>query len=124
MPKPRIPSGKARILGADIRSPGRYAGRNDPAVASIGEPSPHLKDEERASWLRFTAELPWLVESDRALLEVASVLRSKLDCRDTVGLNHLQIYSAILSKLGATPADRSRVSMPDDRREPDEFFPD
>ena len=124
MPKPRTPSDKARVTGADVRSPGRYHGRNDPAVAPIGEPSPHLKDEERQSWLRFTAEIPWLVESDRALLEVASALRSRLDCRDGVGLNHLQIYSAILSKLGATPADRSRVSMPDDRRADDEFFPD
>lgn len=124
MAKPRTPIDKARITGADTRNPQRYRGRNDPAVSPIGEPSPHLKDAERESWQRFAAELPWLVESDRALLEVASALRSKLDSRDGVGLNHLQIYSAILSKLGATPADRSRVSMPSRDEEPDEFFPD
>jgi hypothetical protein len=123
MPRPRNPSDKTRVTGADIRNPKRYSGRNNPAGAPLGEPSPHLKDDERESWLRFTAEIPWLVESDRALVEVASALRSRLDSRDGVGLNHLQIYSAILSKLGATPADRSRVTIPD-QGQPDEFFPD
>ncbi len=120
----RTPKAKAAVSGAAMKNPARFTGRNEPSVAPLGEPSPLLKDDERDAWLRFSGELPWLVESDRALLEVASALRARILTRDGVGINHLQVYSAILSKLAATPVDRSRVSVPVDEEDddPDGFF--
>ncbi len=119
----RIPKAKAAVSGAAIKNPGRFTGRNEPS-APLGDPSLLLKENERDAWLCFTGELPWLVESDRALLEVASALRARILARDGVGINHLQVYSAILSKLAATPVDRSRVSVSADEEDddPDGFF--
>jgi hypothetical protein len=40
---------------------------------------------------------------------------------EEVGVTKLSMYQSMLSKLGATPADRSRIAAGDDE-EPDEFF--
>lgn len=118
----RHPTAKARVLGADLKNPQRYRGRNDPTCAAIGDPSPLLTDGQREAWEKFTAEIPWLVASDRALLEIASILRARIADPGEIGINQLQVYSAVLSKLGATPVDRSRVMLADDEDEEDEFF--
>lgn len=122
MPRSRTPKAKAEITGTANRNPARFAGRNDPSSSPLGEPSTHLEGHAREAWLSFVAELPWLVESDRSLLEIAAELRGKLRADPVAGVNLLQTYSAVLSKLGATPADRSRITMPNDEDERDEFF--
>jgi len=66
------------------------------------------------AWREFRAELPWLTSSHRALVQVASVLRSRIDSDPAIGITALSAYSAILSKLAATPIDDSKVSAPDD----------
>ena len=122
MAKPRIPKMKAEVTGAALQNPARFEARNDPSVAHLGAPSAYLSEDAKRAWGCFTAELPWLVESDRALLEVASTIRARFWTGDPVGINSLQTFSAILSKLGATPADRSRVTMPSAPDEHSEFF--
>jgi len=119
---PRTPVAKARITGADIRNPARHRGRNDPSVAPLGDPSTFLADDQREVWRQFQAEIPWLVESDRSLVELATILRTRMIAGGEVGVNQLQVLSAVLSKLGATPVDRSRINAPADDEEPDEFF--
>ncbi|WP_372706883.1 hypothetical protein [Brevundimonas sp.] len=66
------------------------------------------------AWREFRAELPWLTSSHRALVQLASVLRSRIDSDPAIGITALSAYSAVLSKLAATPVDDSRVSIPDD----------
>lgn len=123
MPKPRLPNVVATVIGAADKNPGRFRGRNDPMTAPLGEPSPRLKPTEREAWGKFVAERPWLVESDRPMLEIACALRSRVIGRRGMTINVVQVYSAVLSKLGASPADRSKVAMPPQEDEPDEFFP-
>lgn len=118
----RTPVAKARITGADIRNPARHRGRNDPTVAPLGDPSTFLADDQCEVWRKFQAEIPWLVESDRSLVELATILRTRLIGGGEVGINQLQVLSAVLSKLGATPVDRSRINAPAEDEEPDEFF--
>ncbi len=117
----RTPAGKARVTGADTRNPARHRGRNDPTVAPLGDASTYLDEPQRAAWEKFKGEIPWLVASDRALLEIACILRARFTTSPDIGVNNLQVYSAVLSKLGATPADRSRINTPDEPDE-DEFF--
>jgi hypothetical protein len=79
-----------------------------------------MDDEEKAQWFEFVRDLPWLNSSHRVILRVACRLTVALD-GDDFGVSKAQALSSILSKLGATPADESRVSMPQDD-EPNEFF--
>lgn len=113
----RTPLAKAQIMAADRKNPQRYRGRNDPACSPIGEASRFLNDQQREAWQSFVAEIPWLTAADRPLLELASVLRAGFTADTMTGINRLQVYSSILSKLGATPVDRSRIGAPADDRE-------
>lgn len=121
MPHPRTPAAKAKATGADVQHPGRHADRKDPGGLPLGEASDFLTDSAKSAWEGFKRELPWLLESDRAVMEVCAQVRGLLmDCED-VGVTKLSMYQSMLSKLGATPADRTRVSAPEQEDE-DEFF--
>jgi hypothetical protein len=123
MPRPRLPAAKAAVTGAALRHPERHRNRKEPASTSLGKPSIHLDDFGKRAFEAFKRELPWLTEGDRALVEVAASLRGRLiEDAAGVGVSALQALSAVLSKLGATPTDRSKVSAPADEEEPDEFF--
>ena len=67
------------------------------------------------------AEMPWLNSSHRTLLRLACIISARLDGPD-VGVNQLQTLSAILSKLGATPVDETRLNLPAEADEADRFF--
>ena len=114
MAKPRIPTMKAHITGASLHDPARYAGRTMAAgTGGVGQPPDCLTPAQADAWRAFAAELPWLNSGHRAVLQIAAVLRARLNTDPDMGVAAMQAYSAILSKLGATPADESRVSMPD-----------
>jgi hypothetical protein len=115
----RLPSAKAAITGAALKNPSRYRDRRGPkGVRPLGEPYATMTEAQCAAWEEFRAELPWLNNSHRALLRLACILHVRMDEPD-VGVNQIQTYSAILSKLGASPADEAKVSLPEDEEEDD-----
>lgn len=121
MPAARLPVAKADVTGAAVKNPGRHKDRKQPkGTRPIGEPYATMTDVERGQWYEFVRDLPWLNSSHRVILRVACRLAADLD-GDEFGVSKAQALSSILSKLGATPADESKVSMPDDE-EADEFF--
>jgi len=124
MANPRTPTAKARATGADIKNPGRHVTRKAPQAATLGKPSQFLDVNGQQAWEGFRRELPWLMESDRALIEIASSVRGRLLAGEDVGITALSMLQSILSKLGGSPADRSKVAVPDDEKERDEFFGD
>jgi hypothetical protein len=76
-----------------------------------------MNDGQRAAWNLIRREVPWLMESDRALVEIASYLRARLMAGEDVvagAMNQLRMCAA---QMGATPADRSKVAVP---AEPDD----
>ncbi|RAI00139.1 hypothetical protein DLJ53_20735 [Acuticoccus sediminis] len=73
---------------------------------------------ERAAWDRFRAEIPWLTEADRVLVEVASTLRARLATDPAMSVNAIAQLRMCLSAMGATPADRSRVDIPQNDDDP------
>lgn len=103
MPAHRLPAGKAKVTGASQKNPGRHKGRADPKVAPIGAPPAHLTLHGKRAWERFRKELPWLVASDAALLEVASIVRGEMLAGDIPGVTKLSMYQSVLGKLGASP---------------------
>ncbi|RYG88030.1 MAG: hypothetical protein EON59_05700 [Alphaproteobacteria bacterium] len=124
MTNPRLPTEKARLTGADVKNPGRHAGRSKhTAMRPIGEPYVKMTEDQKAQWFEFVRDLPWLNCSHRVLLRLACRLTVDMD-GDDFGVSKAQALGSILSKLGATPADESKMKVPDGDEEPDEFFGD
>ena len=124
MARPRLPAAKAEVSGAAVMNPGRFKGRKAPKrVRPLGEPYARMTEEECEAWEEFRAELPWLNGSHRALLRLACILQVRMNEPD-VGVNQIQTFSAILSKLAATPVDETKVGVADDEDEApeDRFF--
>lgn len=120
----RLPPQVAKVTGADVRNPQRFTGRNDPNSPFLGEPSKHLDAKAKRCWRKFKSELPWLTEADRAMVDLAAALRSSIENMGMAGVTGVQVYSAVLSKLGASPVDQSRTSGFPDSGGRDEFFGD
>ena len=123
MANPRTPVAKAKALGAAIKNPKRHADRADPAGKPLGAPSTMLTGDALTAWEGFKRELPWLMESDRTLVEIVSILRGRMIASpQDVGIQALSTLQSCLSKLGATPSDRSKISHGEPEPEIDEFF--
>lgn len=114
MAAPRLPALKARAQGADLKNPARFKDRANPAVVALGDPPEWMGGEQRLIWKAFVAELPWLAESDRALVEMATLIRARVYSGEIPGVQALNLLRQCLGSMGATPADRSKVPMPDD----------
>lgn len=124
MPAARLPVAKAEVTGAAAKNPQRHRDRKEVKAAGLGAPSKFLDVNGQAAWESFKRELPWLAESDRSLVEIAAHVRGRLLGGEDVGVTALSMLQSILSKMGASPADRSKVSAPDDDQPKDEFFGD
>jgi hypothetical protein len=122
MANPRTPVAKAKATGAAIKNPGRHASRSDPKSTPLGAPSTFLDLHGKQAWEGYRQELPWLMEADRSLVEIAASVRGRLLSGDDVGVTALSMLQSILSKMGGSPADRSKVATGDDEPQEDEFF--
>lgn len=120
MANPRLPAMKAEVTGAAAKNAGRYADRKPPkGTRPLGQPYKSMDESERSAWFEFSEELPWLNSSHRALLQLACRLRSRLNTDPDMGVNAMQAYSAVLSKLAATPVDETKVSSYGDEADAD-----
>lgn len=117
MPTPFQPREKARISGADKVNPKRFAKRADPKTSPLGEAADWMSWWERLAWECYRKELPWLMESDRSLVEIACGIRARIQNREEVGLNALNLLRLCLAQMGASPADRAKLSIPDEPKE-------
>jgi hypothetical protein len=114
MPRPKTPQAVARITGANIKDPKRYADRADPVLPGVGTAPARLSPEQRATWADLVSDLPWLRRSDRTLLELACRLTTRMRTDPEMGIAALTQLRMCLSAMGGTPVDRSKVAMPDD----------
>jgi hypothetical protein len=124
MPKPRLPNAKAEVAGSTVTHPGRFKDRKAPRrTRPIGEPYATMTDPQKLAWAEYQRELPWLTSSHRTLLRLACVWTARLDDGD-FGVSATIALSAILSKLGATPVDETKVNHAEsDGEDPtDRFF--
>ena len=124
MPRPRTPREKARITGADRNHPSRFARRSAPHTVPLGEASNWMNDGQRAAWDLIRREVPWLMESDRTLVEIAASIRARVMTGEDVSVSALNQLRMCAAQMGAIPADRSKVALPDgpDDDPADRFF--
>jgi hypothetical protein len=115
MARARTPVAKAKATAAVVKNPGRHKGRAAPkGVRPLGGPSMWLGLHQKRAFEMFRRELPWLKESHRLLVELASLYRGLLDPDGPpLALQAAQELRRCLAQLGATPADESKVTLPD-----------
>lgn len=122
--RPRLPNDVAKITGAVAKNAGRFEGRFDPkAVKSLGPAPKNFDDEQREIWDTFNADFPWLGRADRSLVKMAVMMDQMIDSGEAPVAVFAQ-YRLLLSSMGGTPVDRSKVAAPDeDSKDPaDEFL--
>jgi hypothetical protein len=120
LPRQRTPTAKARIEGRHIKNPKRYK-PNEPTADAIGDPPQWLTEPQAVAWRDFSGELPWLNTSHRCIVEIASVLRARLQSGAEMGTKSLSLLRLCLGSLGATPADASKISWAPEE-EPDDLL--
>ena len=124
MPRTRLPVAAAKVTGAAAKNPQRHRGRKAAKGGELGKPSAWLKLHPGAikAYAAFKRELPWLKESHRAIVEIASQLRGRqITPGEILGLPGMQELRRCLAVLGATPADESKVAQADgDEEDPEE----
>ncbi|SDP46945.1 hypothetical protein SAMN05428967_2259 [Phyllobacterium sp. YR620] len=120
MARPRKPKAIALVEGRDLTHPTRYNGRNDPSAATLGPPPRWLTAEQAEAWRDFDSEMPWLRESHRAFMGIASILRARLAAGGDVGVQAMNLLRLCLGQMGATPADFAKIGWSPDTDSPDE----
>ena len=115
MARPRLPQAKAEASGAALKNAGRFEGRKAPKrTRPIGDPYVRMTDAQKECWRELAGEMPWLHSAHRTLLRLACYHAARLDEGGDFGVSATQALSAILSKLGATPVDETKVVHGDD----------
>jgi hypothetical protein len=126
MPRPRLPQAKAEASGAVLKNAGRFADRKTPKrTRPIGEPYARMTPEQQECWRELVADMPWLHSAHRTLLRLACYHAARLDTGDEFGVAATQALSSLLSKLGATPTDETKVrhdNGDDDEDSAESFF--
>lgn len=125
MANPRTPLAKARATGQDQKNKGRFVDRSEPEnIETLGEPSEFMNDAEKGIWEGFKRDFPWLMASDRVLLEIACIIRCKLINREPMTNAEVNQLRMCVSSMGGTPADRTKITIPDGKtKDPaDSFF--
>lgn len=124
MPRARLPQKKAEISGATLVHAGRFEGRKiSTSTRPIGDPYLRMSDAQKQAWADFVADLPWLNSAHRVVLRAACVIVARMDADPDIGVQQIQALSSILSKLGATPVDETKVTHADgDDEEPEDKF--
>jgi hypothetical protein len=122
MPRPRTPKARAAATGADKKNKGRFDVRNEPLISEeVGEPFDWLNDYAKQAWRDIIAEVPWLNQSHRGFLAIASKIRGRMmDPKDTdVGVQALNLLRQCYGQMGATPADASKAGAKPNGEETD-----
>lgn len=115
MARPRLPQAKAEASGAVLKNAGRFEGRKAPKrTRPIGEPYASMTDEQKVVWHELVGDMPWLHSAHRTLLRLACYHAARLEAGGEFGVSATQALSGLLSKLGATPVDETKVKHGDD----------
>lgn len=122
MPQPRKPTEVLQLRGTFKHNPKRTRDVGPKSAKDVGQPPPYLTEDERACWFEGIENAPAgvLTSGDRWHLEMVSRLMAKFRRDWLTGAEMSQLGQA-LSKLGWTPADRSRVTATQKEEKEDPF---
>lgn len=106
-----------------LKDPARFKSRKEPANPyPIGAPYKVMTPTQVKVWKECAGNTPWLNALHRLLLRQVSILAARMETDPEVGVSAMHALSAVLSKLGATPTDESKVDHPDGDEDPDDKF--
>ncbi|OWQ66734.1 hypothetical protein CEE57_18435 [Stenotrophomonas maltophilia] len=71
-------------------------------------------------WKECVSNMPWLNAAHRLLLRQVCILAARMETGEDLSVSSTHALSAMLSKLGATPTDESKVCHPLEDEDPDE----
>lgn len=123
MARPRTPSNVLELKGAFDKNPQRR--REEPKVdAGLGEPPAYFDDGERAIWAEIETSAPEgvLSRSDRLCVEMLVPLIVRLRTREPMKAAERAFMLSTLTRMGCTPADRSRVAAPAEKPDQGDLF--
>src|SRR5688572_2319239 len=127
MANPRTPLAKAEVSGAAAKNPQRFRNRKASNAGPLGEPYARMTEAQKTVWREMAGDMPWLNAGHRILVRLACVMVAKMDADEDgeIGVSATHALSGILSKLGATPVDESKVNHAGGEEEDptDKFFP-
>lgn len=122
--RPRLPQEVAKITGAVTKNAGRFKDRANPKVRSLGPAPKRYCEARKEIWDEFNDDFPWLGRSDRRLVGLAVELQFQIDTEPEVPVAVYAQMRLLLSSMGGTPVDRSKVAAPGEESEDpvDEFL--
>ena len=113
--RPRLVPEVAKITGAEAKNAGRFKDRQAPKVKSLGTAPVKFTEAQVEIWDEFNADFPWLGRSDRGIVKLATILQSQIDAAGNEATPPMIAQMRLLlSSMGGTPVDRSKVQVPDD----------
>ncbi|MEM9014458.1 MAG: hypothetical protein AAGB02_05055 [Pseudomonadota bacterium] len=113
MARPRKPSNLLELSGAFDKNPQRR--RVDPAVEiGLGAPPDYFDDDARALWAEIDQYAPEgvLAKSDRFAVELLVPVMIAIRRGEPVKAGDRAFALSILTRMGCTPSDRSRLASP------------
>lgn len=123
MSRPRTPTNVLELRGAFDKDPQRR--REDPHVeAGLGAPPGYFDEGERAIWREIAESAPEgvLSKSDRLCVEMLVPLIVRLRNREPMKAAERAFMLSTLTRMGCTPADRSRVAAPSEKEDQGDLF--
>lgn len=121
MGRNRKPTHELEQSGAFEKDPQRRRDReNEPVPAGpLGDPPEYLSPAAQSVWHELAGQVPQgvLTIADRFLVEIVSRQMARLRAGEDLKAAEINQIISCLSRMGLTPADRSRVAVP---KPPDE----
>ena len=121
MGRPRKPTALLEIGGAFKKNPQRKRPNEPKSGSPLGPPPIGFDQELKKIWLEITEMVPPNVLSiaDRWLVEIAC--RAMRNIRHDKALaSEKNLLVSCLSRMGLTPADRSKIAIPEKETRPDD----
>ena len=122
MARNRLPQAKADVSGAAQHNPKRFEGRKALPGSPLGAPYATMTSAQKRIWQECRQTMPWLKASHRILLRQVCVLTARMEDDQELGVSAMQALGSLLSKLGATPVDETKVIYGSEETDPDDGF--
>lgn len=122
MARPRKPTAVLELTGAFKKDPQRKRPNEPKPSGSLGEPPADFDRDLKANWRELACMVPAgvLTNADRWLVELAC--RTMQHVRKDIALaSERNLLLSCLSRMGLTPADRSRIAVPQEKQQLDDL---
>lgn len=110
MGRPRKPTKVLELSGAFKKDPQRKRNQEPLPTGEVGGPPDYFNIGERKTWNELAGACFWATDSDRQIMEIACVLLYRF--RTETGFAQFNHLLSSLSKLGLSPSDRAKVTVP------------